>query len=98
LISNRPYFVGSLTSGVDGSSEGGRLSTQRLPSTLVLYGVPLLQAIRRSGYAGKVDVEPALIDGAWVLKVTFEGDEPPQVPPLWHGHHVVVEPKGSSGG
>ena len=25
---NRPYFVGSLTSGVDGSSEGGRLSIE----------------------------------------------------------------------
>ena len=44
---NRPYFVGSQTSGVDGGSEGGRLSTTRLPATLVLYSVPLLQAIKR---------------------------------------------------
>jgi hypothetical protein len=88
---NRPYFVGSLTSGVDGSSEGGRLSTLRLPSTLVLYSVPLLQAIRRSGYTGKVNAEPALVDGTWVLKVTYQGDRPPEVPERWHGHRVVLE-------
>jgi hypothetical protein len=92
LITNRPYFVGSLTSGVDGSSEGGRLSTIRLPSTLVLYSVPLLQAIRRSGYRGKVNAEPALADGAWVLRITYEGEAPPEVPERWHGHRVVVEP------
>ena len=91
LIPNRPYFVGSRTSGVDGSSEGGRLSTIRLPSTLVLYSVPLLQTIRRSGYTGKVNAEPALVDGAWVLKVTYEGDRPPPVPERWHGHRVVLE-------
>src|SRR2546430_17557009 len=91
VITNRPYFVGSLTSGVDGSSEGGRLSTMRLPSTLVLYSVPLLQTIRRSGYKGKVNAEPALADGAWVLKVVYEGDEPPPaVPERWHGHRAVV--------
>ena len=70
----------------------------QLPSTLVLYSVPLLQAIRRSGYSGKVDAEPALIDGAWMLKVTYEGDEPPSVPPLWHGRRVAVEPGKSSDG
>jgi hypothetical protein len=91
LITNRPYFVGSRTSGVDGSSEGGRLSTIRLPSTLVLYSVPLLQSIRRSGYPGKVNAEPALVDGSWVLKVTYEGDQPPEVQERWHGHRVVLE-------
>jgi hypothetical protein len=91
LISNRPYFVGSRTSGVDGSSEGGRLSTVRLPSTLVLYSIPLLDAIRRAGYMGKVSAEPALGDGSWVLKVMYEGDQPPEVPSRWHGHRVVVE-------
>jgi hypothetical protein len=91
VIANRPYFVGSRTSGVDGSSEGGRLSTMRLPSTLVLYAVPLLQKLRRDGYGGKVTPEPALVDGAWVLKVTWEGDEPPPVPERWHGHRVVLE-------
>lgn len=99
LITNRPYFVGSRTSGVDGSSEGGRLSTMRLPSTLVLYSVPLLQTIRRSGYKGKVNAEPALVDGVWVLKVTYEGDEPPEAPERWHGRRVVVEeaPKPADG-
>jgi hypothetical protein len=91
LIANRPYFVGSLTSAVDGSSEGGRLSTNRLPSTLVLYSVPLLHTIRRSGYKGKVNAEPALVGGAWVLKLTYEGDQPPGVPERWHGHRVVLE-------
>ena len=98
LITNHPYFVGSRTSGVDGSSEGGRLSTVRLPSTLVLYSVPLLQSIRRSGYAGKVNAEPALSDGSWDLKVTYEGDEPPPVPERWHGHRVVVELLRPAGG
>ena len=84
--------MGSLTSGVDGSSEGGRLSTMRLPSTLVLYSVTLLQAVRRSGYGGRANAEPALVDGVEVLKVTYEGDQAPDVPPRWHGHRVVVEP------
>lgn len=83
--------MGSLTSGVDGSSEGGRLSTIRLPSTLVLYGVSLVQAIKRSGYRGKLNVEPALVDGRWVLKLTCEGERPSSVPERWHGHRVVLE-------
>lgn len=90
--------MGSRTSGVDGSSEGGRLSTVRLPSTLVLYSVPLLQSIRRSGYAGKVNAEPALLDGEWVLKVTYEGEQPPDVAERWHGHRVMVEQSRPSGG
>ena len=91
MISNQPSFVGSRTSGVDGSSEGGRLSTIRLPQILVLYSVPLLQSLRAAGYKGKLDAEPALVDGVWVLKLTYEGDEPPAVPERWHGHRVVVE-------
>jgi len=87
----RPSFVASRTSGVDGASEGGRLSTSQLPATLVLYGVPLLQAIRGSGYQGKLGVEPALVDGTWVLKVTYEGATPPSAPERWHGHRVVLE-------
>ena len=88
---NRPYFVGSLTSGVDGSSEGGRLSTVRLPSTLVIYSVPLVESLRRAGYAGKLSAEPALTESGWVLKLVYQGDEPPAAPDLWHGHRVVVE-------
>ena len=58
---NRPYFVGSQTSGVDGGSEGGRLSTTRLPATLVLYSVPLLQAIKR---VSDPQISPS---GKWVM-------------------------------
>ena len=91
MSSNQPRFVGSRTSHVDGSSEGGRLSTVRLPSVLVLYSVPLMQSLKRAGYQGKLSAEPALLDGVWVLKVVYEGDEPPAVPERWHGHRVVVE-------
>lgn len=98
LITNHPYFVGSRTSGVDGSSEGGRLSTLRQPSTLVLYSVPLLQSIRQSGYSGKVNAEPALVDGSWVLKVTYEGEQPPPAPERWHGRRVVLERQGAADG
>jgi hypothetical protein len=95
---NRPYFVGSETSGVDGGSEGGRLSTLRLPATLVLYSVPLLQAIRRAGYQGKLNAEPALEDGSWVIKVIYEGEKPSGVPPLWQGHRVVLEERKPADG
>jgi hypothetical protein len=88
---NRPYFVASETSGVDGGSEGGRLSTTRLPATLVLYSVPLLQSLKRAGYKGKLNAEAALVDGSWVIKVTYEGEPPPDVPTIWQGHRVVVE-------
>jgi len=64
----------------------------RLPYTLVLYAVPLLEEVRRRGYRGKLSAEPALVAGCWVLKVVYEGDPPKDVPALWHGHHVVVEP------
>ncbi len=67
------------------------MSTIRLPSTLVLYSVPLLQSLRRSGYGGKLDAEPALVDGGWVIKVKYQGEEPPSVPEYWHGHRVVLE-------
>ena len=76
---------------MDGGSEGGRLSTTRLPATLVLYSVPLLQSIKRSGYRGRLNAEPALVDGFWVIKVTYEGDQPPEVPSTWQGHRVVLE-------
>jgi hypothetical protein len=98
LISNRPYFVGSQTSGVDGSSEGGRLSTIRLPSVLTLYSVPLLQAIREAGYKGKLSAQPALDNGTWVLEVTYEGERPPWVPERWHGHRVVLKEQKPAGG
>ena len=86
-----------MTSGVDGSSEGGRLSTARLPSTLTLYSVPLIQAIRQAGYAGKLNAEPALVDGSWVLRLTYEGERPSSVPERWHGHRVILEEQPAGG-
>jgi hypothetical protein len=86
-----PALVASLTSGVDGSSEGGRLSTMRLPYTLVLYGVALIDEVKRRGYKGKLAAEPALVDGYWVLKLVYDGDPPKDVPELWMGHRAVLE-------
>ena len=63
VTSSEPNFVGSMTSGVDGASEGGRLSTSRLSSVLVLYSVPLLQELKRRGYDGRLTVDPELQDG-----------------------------------
>lgn len=83
--------LGSRTSGVDGSSEGGRINTSRLNQVLVLYGVPLLQELRGRGYPGRLDIEPVLIDGTWCLRLRYDGDKPKNVPKLWHGHRVVLE-------
>lgn len=88
----QPYFVGSMTSGVDGASEGGRLSTSRLPSVLVLYSVPLIQELKRRGYKGKLTAEPAQVEGRWAIKLVYQGDPPADVPELWQGHRVAVEP------
>lgn len=82
---------GSRTSGVDGSSEGGRISTTRLPYTLVLYSVPLIEEVSRRGYKGRLSSEPVLKDGTWCLKLVYDGDRPKDVPKLWHGHRVLVE-------
>jgi hypothetical protein len=97
MDSGRVALVGSITSGVDGSSEGGRISTARLPNTLVIYAVPLVNELRRRGYSGGLTVEPSLVDGIWVLKVVYEGERPKSVPRRWHGHRVVLE-KGKSVG
>ena len=83
--------LGSRTSGVDGSSEGGRINTIRLNQVLVLYGLPLVQELRSRGYRGKVDVEPGLDGGIPVLKLRCEGDRPKDVPRVWHGHRVAIE-------
>lgn len=93
-----PALRGSHTSGVDGSSEGGRLSTNRLPATLVLYSVPLVEELQRAGYAGKLSAEPALLDAGWVLRVTYDGDKPKSVPQRWHGHRVMLEKAKPAGG
>ncbi len=91
MSANWPYFVGSRTSGVDGSSEGGRLSSTRLPTTLMVYALPLVQRLKQSGYGGKLTVEPAIVDGGWLLKLTYDGPVPTGVPEHWYGHKVVLK-------
>lgn len=91
MLPGQPVLVASQTSGVDGSSEGGRISSIRLPQTLVLYSVPLINETTRQGYKGKLTSEPALVDGIWVIKLIYDADPPEGVPELWHGHRVVLE-------
>ena len=82
--------LGSRTSGVDGSSEGGRINTTNLPGTLMLYAVPLLRELKRRGYQGKLAAAPVQVDGVWCLEISYTGEPPVGVPALWHGHRVVV--------
>ena len=82
--------LGSRTSGVDGSSEGGRINTINLPGALVIYGVALLQSLQRANPKSKLTVAPVQLDGMWRLELAFQGDEPQGVPELWHGHHVLL--------
>lgn len=82
---------GSRTSGVDGSSEGGRINTIKLPGALVLYGVPLLQSLQRKNPKSKLSVAPVKVDGIWCLELGCQGDDPQGVPERWHGHSVIVK-------
>ena len=82
--------LGSRTSGVDGSSEGGRINTINLPGALVLYGVALLQELQPANRKSKLNVAPILVDGSWRLQLSYEGEEPKAVPETWHGHRVVL--------
>jgi hypothetical protein len=93
------HSLGSRTSGVDGSSEGGRINTTSLPGALVLYGVALLQSLRQANPKTKLNVAPVQEDGVWGLQLSYEGDTPKGVPEVWHGHRVVltkVEPTSPS--
>jgi hypothetical protein len=93
------HSLGSRTSGVDGSSEGGRINTTNLPGTLVIYGVALLHSLQPRNPKTKLSVEPALVDGVWCLELSYLGDEPAGAPETWHGHHVVlrkIEPPAPS--
>jgi hypothetical protein len=85
------HSLGSRTSGVDGSSEGGRINTIDLPGALVLYGVALLQHLQSKGVKARLSVAPVQADGVWCLELTYQGDPPAKVPELWHGHRVVVK-------
>ncbi len=83
--------LGSRTSGVDGSSEGGRINTVNLPGTLVIYGVALVQHLQSKGAKAKLSVAPAVQDGAWCLELTHQGDQPAGVPKRWYGHRVLLK-------
>ena len=84
------HSLGSRTSGVDGSSEGGRINTINLPGSLVLYGVALLQSMQPANAKTKLTVAPAQEDGIWSLQLSYEGEEPKGVPEVWHGHRVLL--------
>jgi hypothetical protein len=84
------HALGSRTSGVDGSSEGGRINTISLPGALVLYGVALLQDLQRRGVKTKFSVAPVQVDGVWCLELSYAGDPPAGVPDHWHGHRVIL--------
>jgi hypothetical protein len=82
--------LGSRTSGVDGSSEGGRINTINLPGALVLYGVALLQELQRRGVKTKFSVAPVQVEGVWCLELSYTGDPVAGVPDHWHGHRVIL--------
>jgi hypothetical protein len=84
------HALGSRTSGVDGSSEGGRIDTISLPGALVLYGVALVQTIQHQNAKSKLSVAPVQVDGVWCLELTYTGDPPVGVSERWHGHRVIV--------
>ncbi len=91
------HALGSRTSGVDGSSEGGRINTISLPGALVLYGVALLQALQRQNPKSKLSAAPVQADGIWSLELSYTGEPPAGVPELWHGHRVIVrKPEAAS--
>ena len=94
------HSLGSRTSGVDGSSEGGRINTINVPGALVIYGVALVQEVQPRNAKTKLSVQPVLVDGMWRLELSWQGAaEPDGVPELWHGHRVLlrkVEPPPSA--
>ena len=95
------HSLSSRTSGVDGSSEGGRINTINIPGALVIYGVALLQALQPRNPRSKLSVTPVQADGIWCLELTYQGDEPAGAPASWHGHKVILkkaEPPPAPGG
>jgi len=84
------HALGSRTSGVDGSSEGGRINTINLPGALVLYGVALVQSLQRRNPKSKLSVASVQVDGVWCLELGYSGDPPAGVPDHWHGHRVIL--------
>lgn len=84
------HSLGSRTSGVDGSSEGGRINTINIPGALVIYGVALLQTLQRNNPKTKLSIAPVQADGIWSLELSYQGDEPTGAPAHWHGHRVIL--------
>src|SRR6202140_2449055 len=78
------HALGSRTSGVDGSSEGGRINTINLPGALVLYGGALIQLVQRQSPKTKLSVAPVKVAGVWCLELSYQGDEPGGVADHWH--------------
>ena len=92
------HALGSRTSGVDGSSEGGRINTNSLPGALVLYGVALIQSLQPSNTKTRLSAAPVQLDGTWCLELSHLGEAPVGAPARWHGHRVIlrrVEPPGA---
>lgn len=85
------HSLGSFTSGVDGSSEGGRINTINLPGALVIYGVALLQAVQPKNPKTKLGVAPVQDNGIWGLELSYQGDAPSGVPEWWNGHRVILK-------
>jgi hypothetical protein len=86
-----PLPLSSRTSGVDGSSEGGRINTNNLPGALVIYGVALTQELQRRGIKTKFALTPVKEDGMWCLELSYTGDPAVGVPDRWHGHRVILK-------
>ena len=84
-------LLNSRTSRVDGSSEGGRINTERLANTLALFGTALVDELRARGFRGKVNVRADSRDGIPVLVASFGDDPPADVPARWVGRRVIVE-------
>ena len=67
--------LGSRTSGVDGSSEGGRINTIQLPAAIMLHAVALLEWLRSRGLSEKPAAEPVRENGIWSIRLRFMLDE-----------------------
>src|SRR5260370_9598969 len=85
-----PHALGSRTSGVDGSSEGGPINTINLPGALVLYGVALIQTLQRKNPKTKLTVAPVQLEGDWCFQLTYNGHAPVGVPGHWHGPRLIL--------
>lgn len=81
---------GSITSGVDGSSEGGRINSIQAGYLLELYGVSLVNVLHDSGEHGQMKIEPIQVDGIWCLELTVGPGFKSPVPTRWHGRRVII--------